>query len=589
MVLLESRNYTVGLICALPLELAATTAMLDEVHEKPTRQGFEDKNNYDLGRIGPHNAVIACLPDGTYGTAAATALVVSMLSSYKAIRFCIMVGIGGGVPSAAHDIRLGDVIVSKPRGTYTGVIQYDYGKAIDGQIVLNASSNKPPKILLTAVASLAAEHMKQKNNMSKNISTMLSKYPNMKEKFSYRGADNDQLYEATYNHVDDCRTCHRCDKSKLVVRPARNSTDPEIFYGNIGSGNLVMKDGVKRDELAGQHNILCFEMEAAGLMDHCSCLVIRGVCDYADSHKNKDWQEYSAATAAAYAKELLCSVPVVDIDQTSAAFDSVRPTNTIYSQMGLIDPPPLPSPAFILTNRFYPKNSISLGSIVPDRRYPNQDALTAEICLEEGSDFSLSIDKNFSDFVDTRAKSDSVFKQAIIKLFLLPLVKGVEGDIQVFSEESCVYLLQQPRELFKRLCDLPNVKSWLEDACVGKRPVYFIVGYRTVLNARFVAKEIKPPRSRRLPPGVGQTTRYNTTGERIYAICYRKVKFENLKKGRGEILDSTNEWRMFSHHRDAGTEEDQIVVVDISSEDEKGKSSFGIFPSQIGAELWTGI
>jgi hypothetical protein len=50
-------------------------------------------------------------------------------------------------------------------------------------------------------------------------------------------------------------------------------------------------------------------MEAAGLMDGFPCLVIRGICDYADSHKSKNWQRYSAAAAAAYAKELLLGVP----------------------------------------------------------------------------------------------------------------------------------------------------------------------------------------------------------------------------------------------------------------------------------------
>jgi hypothetical protein len=46
-------------------------------------------------------------------------------------------------------------------------------------------------------------------------------------------------------------------------------------------------------------------MEAAGLVNDFHCVTIRGICDYADSHKNKRWQEYAAATAAAYAKEIL--------------------------------------------------------------------------------------------------------------------------------------------------------------------------------------------------------------------------------------------------------------------------------------------
>jgi ankyrin repeat domain-containing protein 50 len=80
-----------------------------------------------------------------------------------------------------------------------------------------------------------------------------------------------------------------------------------------------MKDGVTRDRISAElGGILCFEMEAAGLMNTFPCLVIRGICDYADSHKNKRWQPYAAATAAACAKEILSIIPadeaVEDID-----------------------------------------------------------------------------------------------------------------------------------------------------------------------------------------------------------------------------------------------------------------------------------
>ena len=44
-------------------------------------------------------------------------------------------------------------------------------------------------------------------------------------------------------------------------------------------------------------------------MDSFHCLIIRGICDYADSHKSKIWKPYAAAVAAAYAKELLLVIP----------------------------------------------------------------------------------------------------------------------------------------------------------------------------------------------------------------------------------------------------------------------------------------
>jgi nucleoside phosphorylase len=67
----------------------------------------------------------------------------------------------------------------------------------------------------------------------------------------------------------------------------------------------VVKDALVRDRLGQQFGALCVEMEAAGLMNHFPCLVIRGICDYADTHKNDAWHPYAAMTAAAYAKEVL--------------------------------------------------------------------------------------------------------------------------------------------------------------------------------------------------------------------------------------------------------------------------------------------
>lgn len=83
-----------------------------------------------------------------------------------------------------------------------------------------------------------------------------------------------------------------------------------IHYGFIASGNQLVKDAHTRDEIAKRLNALCFEMEAAGIMNQLPCLVIRGICDYCDSHKNKDWQGYAALTAAAYTKEPLSVVPL---------------------------------------------------------------------------------------------------------------------------------------------------------------------------------------------------------------------------------------------------------------------------------------
>jgi nucleoside phosphorylase len=300
-------DFTVGLICALPLELAAATAMLDEVYLALPIPVY-DRNIYTIGRIGAINVVVSCCPPGIYGTTSSAAVAIQMVSTFKSLRFGLMVGIGGGVPSKEADIRLGDVVVSMPTADFGGVVQYDSGATLgEGLFKRTGALNAPPRSLLRAVTQLRTSLGHNNSLVTAHLSEMVIKYPRMSS-FAYCGQREDQLFEADYEHVSSNTTCDTCDKSKLILRPVRDTNEPEIHYGLIGSGNQVIKHGLTRDKLAHQLGILCFEMEAAGLMNHFPCLVIRGICDYADSHKNKEWQKYAAATAAAYAKGLLVHI-----------------------------------------------------------------------------------------------------------------------------------------------------------------------------------------------------------------------------------------------------------------------------------------
>ncbi|KAL3453195.1 Pfs domain protein [Aspergillus insuetus] len=299
-------DYLMGWVCALPLEMAAASVMLDEVHQ-PLPQSPNDSNTYTLGRIGNHNVVIACLPTGIYGAISATASVVQMRFTFREIQSALMVGIGGGAPTPEVDIRLGDVVVSKPTGTSGGVIQYDYGKTTaGGQFKRVGILDKPPILFLTAVAQLQAKYMIGKGQITNIVSKVLEENEGMRSTFSCPGRQHDDLYQLDYDHPATNKTCIQCDSRRIVKRDPRRETELlHVHYGLIASGNQAIKDGQTRDRLAKQLQILCFEMEAAGLMDQIPCLVIRGISDYSDSHKNKDWQGYAALTAAAYAKELL--------------------------------------------------------------------------------------------------------------------------------------------------------------------------------------------------------------------------------------------------------------------------------------------
>ncbi|KAH8693470.1 nucleoside phosphorylase domain-containing protein, partial [Phaeosphaeriaceae sp. PMI808] len=307
---LRPEYYTVGWISALPIELAAAEEMFDEQYHD-VQGDPNDSNLYTLGRMGEHNVVIACLPAGETGTNSAAAVAVRMLSKFKSIRFGLMVGIGGGVPSDKADVRLGDVVVSQPHSEHGGVVQYDLGKRTARGFERIGYLNKPPYILLNALTKVQMIHLKGQGNLL-SYHSRINKFSNYKRS----DVEPDILFQSTYNHVGGS-ACELCDKNKLVKRNQRGDQRIMVHYGTIASGNQVMKNGFIRDKISRKlHGVLCFEMEAAGLMNYLPCLVIRGICDYADSHKNDNWQSYAAGTATAYAREVLSVIPTAEVAAT---------------------------------------------------------------------------------------------------------------------------------------------------------------------------------------------------------------------------------------------------------------------------------
>ncbi|OCL02331.1 purine and uridine phosphorylase, partial [Glonium stellatum] len=298
-----AEDFTVGWICALPVEYAAAAHLLDDEFE-----GSKDNSTYTIGRIGEHNVVIACFPAGQIGTNVAAVVATQMKLKFPSVQIGLMVGVGGGVPSADFDIRLGDVVVSKPFSTHGGVVQYDFGKTqAKGQFKRTGSLNKPPAILLNAITTLQSNRYRGRCNLS----THLSAFDRLPD-FSHEN-EPDILFEPSYNHVGG-NTCENCDRRRSVKRHPRRSKELVVHHGTIASGNQIMRDGLTRDRLSSDlGGVVCFEMEAAGLMDILPSIVIRGICDYADSHKNKRWQPLAAAAATAYAKELLLVIPAAAI------------------------------------------------------------------------------------------------------------------------------------------------------------------------------------------------------------------------------------------------------------------------------------
>ncbi|XEV01773.1 hypothetical protein FSHL1_007060 [Fusarium sambucinum] len=300
-------KYTVGWICAIAAEYLAAQLFLDEEHDPPEAVSVNDSNDYTLGKIGRHNVVIAVLPLGEYGIPSATGVAKDMLHSFPNVRVGLMVGIGGGAPTDKNDIRLGDVVVGITSNGEGSVFQYDFGKAVQGQeFQATGFLNQPPTV-------------RKGHQLDTHINEILAENLRLRRDLQRPERDTDRLYRPLKVHPkDDKSSCAEAcgdDPSTLVPRPDRgeHEDDPDIHYGLIASSNSLMKDALARDAVAAKRGVLCFEMEAAGLMNHFPFLVIRGI----------------SMMAAAYAKDLLNQIPLNKVEAErpiSEALSSIEST-----------------------------------------------------------------------------------------------------------------------------------------------------------------------------------------------------------------------------------------------------------------------
>lgn len=578
--------YTVGWICALPTELAASITMLDE-EDSLLPSPRSDPNTYTLGRVGQHNVVMACLPVGHTGTNPAATVAAYMKNSFKMIRFGLMVGIGGGVPSAKNDIRLGDVVVSEPNKRSGGVLQYDFGRTEQGeQFVRTGSLNAPPEVLLTALGKLQANHVVDRNGVAHYLSQIP---PALQPKFASPGVEWDRLFEVDYVHRGGDR-CEQCDVSKLVPpRTPRLSPDPVVHYGTIASGNRVIKDSITRQRLATEESVLCFETEAAGLINNFPCVVIRGICDYSDSHKNKQWQPYAAVTAAAYAKDLLSVIPPEQVADTAtiptpvhtpapitapASISGDVPLREMIHPSGTEQPDishsssarasPAPKPSFFSQYRLFPYNSVALGRLVVDTRYPWQDYCPVPVNLTT-DDIAITDRPRLRETLEN-AKGSRLYHK------LRTIFSGVIDDGDFPSVQEKTYLLLNSGNCFRTIAREKKAQEWFETTIKYGWNVYMVVGIHTIHESSIRVSDLETRLAAldaNLGGGNGGVTFGSPiAGEIVFAVQYRKVQFSwfsSRKLEHGYLNVGCTRWKVvpISGRADAAEEEDDVVEANL--------------------------
>lgn len=289
----NKEKVTIGIITALPTEFAAVQQMLTEAveeydmhHDKGNRYLIAllksaDKKEHYISLVlcgeGNNNAAIRCT---------------EMIDYFPNVKFIIMCGIAGGIPSSQNPedhVRLGDIVVS------TDVLQYDYGKETDNGFELKAIRGKVAASLQKAINKIKTEAILGHEDWH----VKLDEYA--KNAFAKPDVNEDKLYD---------------EKGSLIHHPydSKRTSYPKVHFGTIASANVVQKKASKRDEIRDKYGAKAAEMEGSGIVDaswngNVGFVIVRGICDYCDSHKNNIWQGYAAVVAAAYTIHIIENMP----------------------------------------------------------------------------------------------------------------------------------------------------------------------------------------------------------------------------------------------------------------------------------------
>lgn len=332
----DRNGFHIAIICALRIESDAVSLLFDEIFERQYGRENGDSNTYTTGRIGNHAVVLLLLPK--MGMEAAAAGARSLQSSYINIKLALLVGVCGALPQiSGQDAFLGDVIISK------NIVNYDLGRQYPDKFVVRSTEDilgQPNNDIRGLLACLEGEYELGRLQMTAvaKLASLQAKAIEEKRRTKYTipPDDTDKMFPPDYKHMhyeNDCDDCYAepsrfceaasklscndsgCESSISVWRQNRQQERPaklvpQVFIGTIACGNAVMKSGEHRNAVAEEHKVIAFEMEGAGAWSEVPCIIVKGICDYADSHKNKQWQNFAAATAASVAVAILARYEV---------------------------------------------------------------------------------------------------------------------------------------------------------------------------------------------------------------------------------------------------------------------------------------
>ncbi|CAB0041459.1 unnamed protein product [Trichogramma brassicae] len=322
----SAKQPTIAIITAQYCEKLAVDSMIENKETFVRYTTVGESNVYTLGDIGAHRIVCTKLPTVGHTREAMTAAgntTTRLLGTFQKVDYVFLVGVGGGVPHYTdykRHVRLGDVVVSYPIRTHNKVVYMyceDARVLSSGGCIFDTKEYSPTNLSLQNIAS----EMKKQANLDEGFSPPWQNY--MREglknlinesehNFEAPPAESDKLY-MNIGEQDVIEVSHP-SAPKDDAAYARSDGCPQIHLAPIASGRRISRDDQLRQKFASRFGCLAFDAEMDAVVDsilgNCrdSFAVVRGIADYKDGSRGKEWQPYASLAAASVVKAMISAM-----------------------------------------------------------------------------------------------------------------------------------------------------------------------------------------------------------------------------------------------------------------------------------------
>lgn len=330
----SNKQPTIAIITAQYCEKLAVDAMIEnkETYVRFTTVG--ESNVYTLGCIGAHRVVCTKLPSVGHTREAMTAAgntTTRLLGTFQKVDYVFLVGVAGGVPHYTdynRHVRLGDVVVSCPTENNGSRHVYMYCESVsspskteEAKISFELRPYAPVNLVLQNIArdlKVAADNNADitppwLKYMNQGLSTLTGQ---SEHEFKPPPVESDKLY-MNIGERDVIEVAHPAPQDSFTKRM---EGCPRVHLAPVASGRQVVRDDRLRQKFASQTGALAYDCEFDAVIEsvlgNCreSFVCVRGISDYKDGMRRREWQPYASLAAASVMKAVICGMkPPTDV------------------------------------------------------------------------------------------------------------------------------------------------------------------------------------------------------------------------------------------------------------------------------------